>query len=447
MRDRRRRRRHRRPVRRLAARAHARRHAVRGRGLRGRPHGHGRRRARRPALGDRHRLHRLQRLDLPELHRAAAATRRRVAAVEHELQPALRAHRARVQRHLAQLAVRAAPQPRAAVVPAHDRRHPALQRARQGWLARETEADVTLGEFLRAGGYSRQFVEHYIVPMGRAIWSAEASAMLGFPARFFVDFFDRHGFLNVDDRPGLADRHGRLARVRARACSRQLRGTRAALDAGRSRSAAAEPGAAAHARAATSSVRPRVPRLPYRPGAGAARAPTPAERERARRAARTRRTKRCCTPTRRVLPRRQLARAAWNYHLLREAAGAGRADLRHERAAGPARRPRAFLVTLNHRAPSTRATSCARSSTRIRCTRPRACAAQAPASRAQRRPAHLLLRRLLALRLPRGRRRQRARPRWSTSQRTWTVHSCLYHGSVRHRRHEPAGTRSATGSC
>jgi predicted NAD/FAD-binding protein len=59
----------------------------------------------------------------------------------------------------------------------------------------------TLGEYLDRGGYSRQFVEHYVVPMGRAIWSAEASAMLGFPARFFVDFFDRHGFLSVNERP------------------------------------------------------------------------------------------------------------------------------------------------------------------------------------------------------------------------------------------------------
>jgi len=60
---------------------------------------------------------------------------------------------------------------------------------------------LTLGACLRDGGYSRQFVEHYILPMGRAIWSAEASAMLEFPARFFVEFFDRHGFLSVDDRP------------------------------------------------------------------------------------------------------------------------------------------------------------------------------------------------------------------------------------------------------
>ena len=25
--------------------------------------------------------------------------------------------------------------------------------------------------------------------------------MLNFPARLFIDFFDRHGFLNVDNRP------------------------------------------------------------------------------------------------------------------------------------------------------------------------------------------------------------------------------------------------------
>jgi predicted NAD/FAD-binding protein len=39
------------------------------------------------------------------------------------------------------------------------------------------------------------------VPMGMAIWSATESAMLAFPARFFVEFFERHGFLNVSNRP------------------------------------------------------------------------------------------------------------------------------------------------------------------------------------------------------------------------------------------------------
>jgi len=60
---------------------------------------------------------------------------------------------------------------------------------------------TTLAEWLAANHFRGAFVEHYVVPMGRAIWSAEADAMLGFPAHFFIDFFRRHGFLSVDDRP------------------------------------------------------------------------------------------------------------------------------------------------------------------------------------------------------------------------------------------------------
>lgn len=63
------------------------------------------------------------------------------------------------------------------------------------------DQDITLAEFLERGGYSRAFTERYIVPMGRAIWSATETAMLGFPAKFFVEFFDKHGFLNVNNRP------------------------------------------------------------------------------------------------------------------------------------------------------------------------------------------------------------------------------------------------------
>ena len=60
---------------------------------------------------------------------------------------------------------------------------------------------LTLGEYLDAQGYSRAFREKFIVPMGMSIWSATERAMLAFPARFFVEFFDKHGFLNVNDRP------------------------------------------------------------------------------------------------------------------------------------------------------------------------------------------------------------------------------------------------------
>jgi predicted NAD/FAD-binding protein len=62
-------------------------------------------------------------------------------------------------------------------------------------------AGTTLAEFLRAGRYSKQFIEHYLVPMGSAIWSAPANKVLQMPMDFFVRFFDNHGMLTVNDRP------------------------------------------------------------------------------------------------------------------------------------------------------------------------------------------------------------------------------------------------------
>jgi uncharacterized protein len=68
-------------------------------------------------------------------------------------------------------------------------------------LLREADAQATLAQYLRQGGYSRAFIERYLVPMGRSIWSVSEAALLEYPARFFVDFFERHGFLSVNDRP------------------------------------------------------------------------------------------------------------------------------------------------------------------------------------------------------------------------------------------------------
>jgi predicted NAD/FAD-binding protein len=65
----------------------------------------------------------------------------------------------------------------------------------------ESAPTLTLGEYLDGEGYSRYFVEHYIIPMGAAIWSSRPVDMLSFPVRFFVEFFANHGFLSVNDRP------------------------------------------------------------------------------------------------------------------------------------------------------------------------------------------------------------------------------------------------------
>ncbi|TRO16471.1 FAD-dependent oxidoreductase [Ectopseudomonas mendocina] len=63
------------------------------------------------------------------------------------------------------------------------------------------DADTTLGQYLERNGYGRRFIEHYIVPMGSAIWSMSLADMLGFPLQFFVRFCKNHGLLSVSDRP------------------------------------------------------------------------------------------------------------------------------------------------------------------------------------------------------------------------------------------------------
>jgi len=59
----------------------------------------------------------------------------------------------------------------------------------------------TLDAFLREKSYSSWFVDYFIVPMGSAIWSASPDAFREFPARYFTEFFENHGFLNIRDQP------------------------------------------------------------------------------------------------------------------------------------------------------------------------------------------------------------------------------------------------------
>jgi predicted NAD/FAD-binding protein len=61
--------------------------------------------------------------------------------------------------------------------------------------------DYSLGTFLRENNFSEFFAEHYILPMGAAIWSSSLAQMEDFEFRFFVQFFHNHGLLNIADRP------------------------------------------------------------------------------------------------------------------------------------------------------------------------------------------------------------------------------------------------------
>ena len=63
------------------------------------------------------------------------------------------------------------------------------------------EEGSTLGAYQQDNDYGREFIQHYLVPMGCAIWSASTKTMLDFPLIFFIRFFKNHGLLSVNNRP------------------------------------------------------------------------------------------------------------------------------------------------------------------------------------------------------------------------------------------------------
>lgn len=59
----------------------------------------------------------------------------------------------------------------------------------------------TLGELLKEKGYSQDFQNWYLLPMGGCIWSSPTNEMLDFPAYTFLTFCTNHGLLQITDRP------------------------------------------------------------------------------------------------------------------------------------------------------------------------------------------------------------------------------------------------------
>jgi len=68
-------------------------------------------------------------------------------------------------------------------------------------LLESNATQISLKDYLANGKYSQEFVDHFIIPMGAAIWSAKPEVMGQMPAGFFVRFFQNHGMLSVNDRP------------------------------------------------------------------------------------------------------------------------------------------------------------------------------------------------------------------------------------------------------
>ncbi len=68
-------------------------------------------------------------------------------------------------------------------------------------LLRHPDDSTALGDYLLDNGYSRTFIDHHIIPLGSALWSARPERIQEFPASRFVQFFANHAFLQLWGRP------------------------------------------------------------------------------------------------------------------------------------------------------------------------------------------------------------------------------------------------------
>lgn len=61
--------------------------------------------------------------------------------------------------------------------------------------------ELTVDQYVTRQGYSRRFSQHYLIPMGAAIWSCPPETFGKFPIRFIVEFYRNHGLLSIRNRP------------------------------------------------------------------------------------------------------------------------------------------------------------------------------------------------------------------------------------------------------
>lgn len=63
------------------------------------------------------------------------------------------------------------------------------------------EEGPTLGDYLSENRYGAAFRDEHLVPMASALWSSPRTQILGFPARYLVQFMANHQMLQIADRP------------------------------------------------------------------------------------------------------------------------------------------------------------------------------------------------------------------------------------------------------
>ena len=73
---------------------------------------------------------------------------------------------------------------------------------KQGSLDADTVADdMTVGQYLDQNHYCEKFAQHYLLPMGAAIWSCPTGTFREFPIHFILEFYRHHGLLSLTNRP------------------------------------------------------------------------------------------------------------------------------------------------------------------------------------------------------------------------------------------------------
>jgi len=76
----------------------------------------------------------------------------------------------------------------------------------------ESARDESLRDFLVRRRFSEVFIRRLIVPQVSAVWSADPRQISSFPVRFLAEFFSNHGMLGFRDRPRWATVAGGSAR-------------------------------------------------------------------------------------------------------------------------------------------------------------------------------------------------------------------------------------------
>lgn len=61
--------------------------------------------------------------------------------------------------------------------------------------------DKTLGAYCAQRAFGQAFLQHYLYPMGAAIWSSPITEMQAFPAQAYLHFLENHGLLRLTNRP------------------------------------------------------------------------------------------------------------------------------------------------------------------------------------------------------------------------------------------------------